>query len=578
MGDARHLWGIFLPDWGAYHRAELERALAGQEGRDGASWALRGRWERLLGRGEAARACFETALRLDPACPEALAFRGEADLRSDPAAALEDLTRACELRPKNGFFRLWQGYALFLLAEPEAAARMLDMAVLLEPFSAAARFLRGVVSSRAGNFKGAAADFGAGARLAPSLPGFFILRAAVRWQAGDRDAAVEDAHRAMDLHPESLDGFVRLLLLKAGQAPPQDMAQQRRLLAAAADSVLKEDPRRAWAYAARAEVLGVRHSSLLARARARDLRKSVDLDGSRAWVRAFLARALATLSDEKGGRGLDKALAESDAAVARAPRSGWIRCWRAELRRKAGDGPGALADLDAGLKLQPDYRLALAWRASLRHDLGDAAGGERDMSLVLDTLPRAGFFHERGVMRAETGNWAQALEDWRACALGSAGHAFSCGGLARAAGAPRPDRAALEKLAEGGGAGRALALAWLGRKELEKGKWKAARKRLDAAAAADPACPLVRTWRAEVLLRAGSVREAAADLAAAADARPYSVLVRLWRSAALSAGARPQEGRAMFEAVAAQNPELQAALARWGRRRLKTQTRRRGEA
>ena len=229
MGDARHLWGIFLPDWGAYHRAELERALAGQEGRDGASWALRGRWERLLGRGEAARACFETALRLDPACPEALAFRGEADLRSDPAAALEDLTRACELRPKNGFFRLWQGYALFLLAEPEAAARMLDMAVLLEPFSAAARFLRGVVSSRA-KISGAAADFGAGrAWLLPCRVLSSGRRSAGRRAAGRRWSA----HRG-SLHRRA-DGFVRLLLLKAGQARPGH--GQRRLLAAAADSV-----------------------------------------------------------------------------------------------------------------------------------------------------------------------------------------------------------------------------------------------------------------------------------------------------------------------------------------------------
>ncbi|MDX6768904.1 MAG: tetratricopeptide repeat protein, partial [Elusimicrobiota bacterium] len=528
-GDARFLGELVFPGNGRLNAKAYRAALKALKGRLGPkALAGRARLKRLLGDAGGAADDLEAALKKDPACAEALAFRGEARLLSEPAAALADLEAAVAAAPRLACARLWRGYAYWLAGRPEAGPE-LDEAARLNKRPGAALLLAAVRREREGDLPRALADLDALVEARPRLPGLRTLRATVLARLGREAEAVEDAHRALDEHPENLDGFVRVLYALEGLKAAVERDTEKEVLVAACRRRAAADPAAGWPHALEAALLGQ------SRHQVGPLRAALARDPRRAWVHAFLGRALGDDRRASGGPGPSPEALDALAAAAKLkPAAGWIRCWRAEVLQSFGRQKEALKEVETGLRLDPAYRLAFAWRANLRRAFGDAQGALADFGEVLDALPRPSFRYQRALTAAQAGRHALAYEDLAECVRVSAPHAFgysplpwlfgfkrlphegpgsqaaapesrgSLYGWARRARRRATDRRETppcegysdpflfrpETPAKG-----AAAMAWNGRRALDAGRPRDALTPLDAAVKAAPALFAARLWR-----------------------------------------------------------------------------------
>lgn len=566
-GDARFLGELVLPAHGRAHAKAYRAALARLKGRLGPrALAGRARLKRLLGDEEGAGADLAAALKKDPRCAEALAFRGEARLVKAPQEALADLDAAVAAAPRWAPARLWRAHAQWLCGRPEAGAE-LDAACRLADKPGGARLLRAARRDRAGDAAGAAEDLSALLRRHPRVAGLWALRAAAHAKAGRVEDAVEDAHRALDEHPENHDGFVRVLYTLEGMKAAEDRESEKEVLIAACRRRAAGDRDAGWPHALEAALLGQ------SRFQVEPLRRALALDPKRAWVHAFLGRALGDDRRASGGPGPSpEALGALATASKLKPDAGWIRCWRAELLQAFGRKREALAEVETGLRLDPAYRLAFAWRAGLRRAFGDKKGALADLTEVLETLPRPSFRYQRALAAAQAGRHALAYEDLCECVRVSAPHAFGYSPLPWLFGfkklaheAPGSLSAAPESRGtslfswarrakrrpfdrretppcEGYSdpflfrpetpARGAAAMAWHGRRQLDGGRTAPALASLDASVKADPALFAARLWRAEAYAGLGRWSEAGSDLDEALRLSPGSAAARLWRGLA----------------------------------------------
>ncbi|MFI5350220.1 MAG: hypothetical protein ACHQ2Z_11795, partial [Elusimicrobiota bacterium] len=600
-GDARFLREYFLPAHGRYRETLYQAALAGLDGRasrgeDAPGLARRGRVRRILGDRRGAEADFAAALKLDANCPAARAFRAEMNLVRDPLGVLPELEAAHGAEPRSAACALWLAYARALAGDEERALGTLDRAVGLDPAGRAALILRGILRERRDDLPGAESDYSAVVKLRPSCPGIYVLRATVRWKRGDRDKSAADADRALLLHPENLDGFMRILYLSKNLKHPEEKRSQGAVAARLADDLLREDPRCAWAYALKAEVVEDRLISEKADKKIRLLEKAVELDPKNAWMRAFLGRALSGLS--KDARRIRLGLKQLDRAAALAPEIGWIRSWRAEVLDKLGEERRALKDLDAGIASDPDYRLANAWRAALRERRGDDAGAADDMAACTAVMPRANFLHQLALIRRRLGEDSAAAAALTASiGLGSkqalAYSRFSWlpsalarerGGLLRSGRRVRPaagfrlepmceaepwkgfvlNAAELVESAASHPEDAALR-AWLGRAQLDLGQWETAEDTLTRAHDLDPRGFAPLSWRGEARFMRGDWAGALRDLDEAVALKPAYLPSHFWR--ALAHWSLDQAPRALDDLLEAcrADPASAALVSLWSR-------------
>ena len=629
-GDARFLREYFLPAHGQYKEqryrtalVELDRLVA----RAGSAKALaaRGRVRRLLGDREAAGRDFEAALARDPDCLAARAYRGEMRLAADPQGALADLARAAAGEPKRAEYRLWLGYAHALAGDSRRALECLDAAVARDAEPGAARLLRGILRERGERLDEAEEDYTAVIRANPRCPGLYTLRATVRWKRRDFKRSVKDADRAILLHPENLDAFMRIIYLSKDLKHPEEKRTQGAIVTQITDEILARDPGCAWAHALRAEVIEEKRVASKAEKKARGHERAVKADPKNAWMRAFLGRSMSGL--RRDPRWIRRGLKELDRAVALQPRIGWIRCWRAEVLEKLGEKKRALRELDRGLADDPDYRLANAWRASLRERLGDDAGAMEDLTACLPVMPRPGFYHQRALLLWRLGDGPAAVADLTRCIGLTTKHALAysrfdwllrfewgaatrsrrSGSLMSARGELRRglslsgDRSAefrLDPLEPGAfhaviksipgwfmksewkglaleperfealaraESGDAAVLAWLGRARLDAGGRENAEEALERAAALDARGFAARAWRGEARFLRGDFKGAARDLEEAVALRPSYVPASLWLALAqLSAGRAPEALKALLGACYA-DPAGAIRISVWAR-------------
>ncbi|MBI5629707.1 MAG: tetratricopeptide repeat protein [Elusimicrobia bacterium] len=573
-GDIRFLREFFLPEHGRYRRQVYEKALfllsaEGDSPPSARALAARGRVRRILGDATGALSDLDRAAALDPKLATAYAFRGELKASAGSAGFAEDFDKALELDPGAGPFHLWKGFALFSLGRNSPAAVCLDKAVELAPELACALIARGMLREREHDPDGARRDFSRVAKSHPRCPGIYSLRASSAWRMGDRAAAVEDAHRAITLHPENLDGFVRILYLAFGMRGPMEKGLENQILLQGLDTLSAQEASASWACAIRAAILGASDLQIA------PLRRALEGEPGRAWVRAFLGRALSgqrpeasPLEDPREG------LAQMDRAAALEPESGWIRAWRAEVLKRLGRKKEALEDLDLAVSLDPEYRLAFAWRSMLREESGDLAGAAADMSKCLEALPRPSFYRRRAFLEWEGSDSGRPLEDIALCVELSfsdallhsaldwlvrdpAAEAFSAERSRMRARPPGPrdwkrlkkavpalrsipggglvvlSEAKLRSVADREPRRRALALAWLGRSRLMAGRAREALAVLDQSLELSPDSFLARAWASDACRGTGDFERALVEADRALALRPSYIPVRLGRAAAL---------------------------------------------
>ena len=466
----------------AEREPEYERALGAMPAaRDAAYWAVRGRLERLLGRRGRARLSLKRAVSLEPSLACARAWLWEVDARR-PGLSLSGIDRAVALEPLNPWWRCWRGVAR-LTAPGKASARaaLADFLFALrrEPGHVLARAGAAEACRLLGRLPEAVAHLDAALSREPSEGWLYRLRSRARRRLGDMKGFVDDCERLI-LLDESVGDFADALGGMDGYDP--------RVVRAEMDRLIDRGERRHWIYALRADCLrspeiGEKNAGL------EDLRRAVALNPRCAWTRAYLARALAPFDARA-------ATHEISAAARLAPDSGWIRIWRGELRRRAGDSAGALADFHAGLRLSPDYDLGYAWRGAALRACGREEEALADLDLATRLSPSDAWIRaERSATLRALGRVSLALEDIETAYLAN------------------------------------TRFTW------ERG----ARRELDAELRRDPAAAQAWAWRGDLRRREGAPREALADFDRALSLRPRYALARAWRGLALGALGRRRE-------------------------------------
>lgn len=273
-----------------------------------------------------------------------------------------------------------------------------------------------------------------------------------------------------------------------------------------------------------------------------------------------LARVAAALACEDLGRGKDT-LRHLDAAVRLAPAEGWLRQFRADVRRRAGDLSGFAADADRAALLDESaayFRFAAEPRAaSLRRVI---AGADR----FLEKHPGT---HWMLATRAdckrypEINDFEGALRDFEAAVAAAPRCAWAWAYLSRArmtSAGPGPALEAIE---------RAVALApscgwirvWRGEVRRRLGDLKGAMADFEQGLAFDPQYEFGYAWRGGARRALGLHEKALEDLDLAAALDPSYAWTFHERSLALRALGRVKEAVADLERAAALDPKFQ-----WG--------------
>jgi tetratricopeptide (TPR) repeat protein len=273
-----------------------------------------------------------------------------------------------------------------------------------------------------------------------------------------------------------------------------------------------------------------------------DLDRAARAGGAAAVVaRVGLAQARRRRGDARG------AVRQLDAALALAPREGWLLRLRAKARFLAGDEAGFVADceaenladegigtlafafgekamtspraltrrLDAELRRRPDAYWLLALRGDARRapEVGDHAGGHADLEEAARLAPRPGWV---------LGHLARA----RLSQGDRRGALAACDDAVRA----EPRCGWLR--------------AWRGATRLALGDAAGARADLDAAEALDPDYDLLYQWRAAASRKSGRLDDALSDLELACALTPARGVLWAQRARVLRESGRRAEAAA----------------------------------
>ena len=211
--------------------------------------------------------------------------------------------------------------------------------------------------------------------LEPKAPGRYIDRARARLAAGRGALAMADLDHALELKP----GDETALTLR-GEIflNNDDLVRAEADFAAAAtaapdDASLQLRIAQAYEWRGRYEP-AISHYDAWIGAHPKDESLWQALNG-RCWARAML------------GRDLDKALADCDAAVGKAPSNSAVFDSRGLVRLRLGRFKEAIADYDMALELQPKLAWSLYGRGLAKKRLGRTAEGEADIQAAVALNP-----------------------------------------------------------------------------------------------------------------------------------------------------------------------------------------------
>lgn len=490
--------------------AEWMAGLKGARGKDPLARASRGRFLRLLGRFEEARAELEASAR--SGLPEALAFRWElsaAQGRRDD----DGLEEALKAAPDDGRVRAWNAVRLADLARWDEAAAEAARAAARDPRSAFPRFIQGLALLNSGDRPAAVTAFEAGLKLNPSTEWAHRAAAIALYEEGREAACLEHCSAAMRLNEMIGTLFIPLGLYKKNLSTRECVD--------AATARLARDPGAWWARVYRSDYR--REPSINENAGAvEDLREALKARPDVAWTWAYLARCQTAAGDFGGARESLETAHRLD------PECGWILAWRGEHRRRAGDPKGALADLEKAVSLEPDYELAYAWRGGAKRALGKAKDAVADLtvSIALDPTYVEWCHFERFNALRDLGRTGDALEDLREAHRLNPKFVYDTD--------PKRFPKALKELAQvpAKDPRRAEALAWSGEVRLRMRDFAGAEEVLAKAVKAGPALAFARTLRGRALGELGRWREAMAEFGKAVDLEPHSGVAKAWRGRA----------------------------------------------
>lgn len=425
-----------------------------------------------------------------------------------------------------------------------------DLAALAaqEPETADAFVDRGYALSVSGDKEGALRDFERAIELDPENADAFANRGILRFWDGDHSGADEDFGTAERLDPANVVAINGRGLLAFSERRYRDAVIEfsRSIRLSPNDSFGLEYRARAYQYLAEYDlaladidrVVAARPDDLelqLARisllvSLARDADALTDLDAliaarpGNAELTVFRAMVLGRNDDAASTGLLDEAIAAGPSVT------GYLA--RAQMR-PAGDVEGRLADIDAALSVEPDNLLALDFRAHVELESGAYQAAAETLSGIIALQPADPDYRIR---RAEA--WL-ALGDGEQATLDIA-HV---------------------RQASGGSPGLLSDLCWI--QALYGANLDEALADCEAAVAADPEHPAYLDSRAFVLLQLGRPEEALAGYEAALAQSPYRAQAMYGRGLARRALGQDAEAAEDIEAALAISPEVARSFERY---------------
>ncbi len=500
-----------------YARA-LDRAFA--SGLSAEELTADARVLRFLGRGKESRQAFTAALRRDPNCAAAWAWRWDADFISSVHAksySYEAIDRALELEPARGLWVAMRGVGKLAQYRISGTGRIdepvsdLERALDLDAKCQPALIALGWALLTDGRHHRALNLFDRSLRSDARSSFLYVLRGRCRLGLGDRNGYIADCEKAVYAE-EGLGHFEGELDVgsSGGRHPVARKIE-------AATRYLRRNRRAYWMYLyrgdyRRAPEINDPEEGL------KDIEKAVEIKPDCAYAWAYLSRARLMAGNQAS------ALEAADRSVALNPACGWILIWRGEIRRRLRDMKGALSDINRGLKMTPDYELGYAWRGGIIRALGRPDDALADLALARALDPRQAWTaQEYSLTLRQLGRTGEALE------YAAAAHRLDpknswCSKAEQADAAKAELDAEIKRHPR-----NASARAWRGHVHLLREDYRAAKRDLDRAIKLKPEFGWARAWRGRVWHNLFRARWALKDFDQAARLEPFYAYAFAWR-------------------------------------------------
>ncbi len=170
------------------------------------------------------------ALKLDDRLVHAYNIRGRARATTlrDPEGALADFRRAIKIAPEFSTAYMNRGRLFFKLGRIKEAFSDFDKGIALSPGDLEFLRMRGGHHLGQKNYKLALQDFERIVELAPTSPGAYMGRAAVRIASGDATGGLADARTSTRLDPKLWQGWVLQAKVLLGQGKKLEAAKALR--------------------------------------------------------------------------------------------------------------------------------------------------------------------------------------------------------------------------------------------------------------------------------------------------------------------------------------------------------------
>ncbi len=329
--------------------------------------------------------------------------------------------------------------------------------------------LQALGKSKAGDFKGAIADYNKAIQILPTFSPLYLGRGQIRSALGDSQGAIADYDQAIRLNPNDVRAYNNRGVLHArlgdsssalkdyDQAiqvsPDYAYAYNNRAIERANsgdrkgaitdyDRAIRLDPTFPKTYANRASVhagLGNYQQAIA------DCTQAIQLDPTHARSYDIRGTAYFAVGDKQ------RAITDYDQAIRLAPKEASIYSIRGTVYFSMGDNKRALADYNQALKLDPNYAGAYWGRGDVYYNLGDYAKAIAEYDQAIRLKPNnsvvyllrgrtyekrqdrlaaikdydeairidpkfARAYYRRGVAQSDLGNQKEAISDLRKAA------------------------------------------------------------------------------------------------------------------------------------------------------------------
>lgn len=360
---------------------------------------LREDWEDVIAQANVACVADETDW-----FPRYLRGLAAVELKKYPEAA-RDLELAARIAPAVPDPRAWLGVVYQALGRPADAIDALSAALQASAQFLEAYWVRGDLLLASGRFKDAQADFGACAKLRPSLAEVHLKHGTAAFETWNRTGRRDAAE--LDQAEESLTRFLG--------AAPQDGAA---LLLRARIRLGRKDFTAAEADLGQA-LTGAREPAEALRLRGEVHEAQKRWDQAEADYTAILDKAADPDAQRRRARAraragkIEGALADYGALLAGDPRDAGLHHEKGALELDSGKAEEARATVEKGLALGKNARL-LVLRGEILLRKGDPAGAARDATEAFGQDPQlAEALVLRGKASLAQGKRLEALDDWK---------------------------------------------------------------------------------------------------------------------------------------------------------------------